>query len=174
MEVQGGERKKENMVGEQRRRSGVTEVQKGTRSRKERKEGERKGITKRALKPGDVPVPPPPRRSSSPSPSRLSLRPFPAPSSPERKKEKPESIPRRLLLQPRPLLPRADLGRCAALLRLGFARRGDGSSLIAAAVRERLLLLGGLEDLERAQERLVDAHHRAGVVELAAVVPERR
>ncbi len=32
------------------------------------------------------------------------------------------------------------------------------------------LLLSGLEDLERAHERLIDAHHCAGVVELTAVM----
>jgi len=33
-----------------------------------------------------------------------------------------------------------------------------------------LLLLGGLENLERAQQALVDAHHGTGIVEFAAVV----
>ena len=37
-------------------------------------------------------------------------------------------------------------------------------------LREPLPLLRRLEDLERAHERVVHAHHRAGVVELAAVV----
>ena len=33
-----------------------------------------------------------------------------------------------------------------------------------------LLLLRRLQDLERAEQALVDAHHRTSVVELAAVV----
>jgi hypothetical protein len=33
-----------------------------------------------------------------------------------------------------------------------------------------LLLLSGLQDLERAQQTFVHAHHRAGIVELATVV----
>lgn len=36
-----------------------------------------------------------------------------------------------------------------------------------------LLLLGGLEDLERAQQALIDAHHRTCIVKLAAVVGRR-
>ena len=39
-----------------------------------------------------------------------------------------------------------------------------------AGLGDALLLLGGLEDLERAHQRVVHTHHRTRVVELAAVV----
>ena len=52
-----------------------------------------------------------------------------------------------------------------ALLRLlAGRRRGAGGALALLA------LLGRLEDLEGAHQRVVDGHHRAGVVKLAAVV----
>lgn len=40
--------------------------------------------------------------------------------------------------------------------------------ILTATVRVLLLLFRRLEDLKRAEERLIDAHHRSGVVELSA------
>ena len=53
--------------------------------------------------------------------------------------------------------------------------RGSGSastanSSIAKACPNCLLFIGGLQDLERAHEGLVDAHHGAGVIKFTAIV----
>lgn len=63
---------------------------------------------------------------------------------------------------------------CVLLPLLLFARRSDGSAGVCPAVGELLLLLSRLEDLERAEKRLIHAHHSAGVVELATVVRRRK
>lgn len=52
----------------------------------------------------------------------------------------------------------------------GSHRGGVGPAAPLCGLGETLLLLGGLEDLERAHERVVHGHHRACVVKLAAVV----
>lgn len=52
------------------------------------------------------------------------------------------------------------------------SRRRHGSARVQGAVR-KLLLVGRLEDLKGAHERLVDRHHGTGVVELATVVGRR-
>mmetsp|Transcript_46438 Transcript_46438/g.94613 ORF Transcript_46438/g.94613 Transcript_46438/m.94613 type:complete len:335 (-) Transcript_46438:226-1230(-) len=55
--------------------------------------------------------------------------------------------------------------------RRGGARATRGTD---AAVREPLLLLRGLQDLERAHQSLVNTHHGTSVVELAAIVRRRK
>jgi len=58
-------------------------------------------------------------------------------------------------------------GRAHLLL---AARRRHRTARLHPAIHKLLLLLHRLQDLERAHQRLIHAHHRARVVKLAAVV----